>query len=442
MPFVEHMMPEGWRAMRSHTDGVLVDGNEWFSVPKNAVINRACAAEPAWNVWLQLGIGRVMRQCMKRRLGVDLSNQKFVNRALVEHAYAWDLVTIDLSSASDLLASSMLCWALPGHWFHLLDIARSETTTLPGGEVVRLEKFCSMGNGFTFPLQTLIFTALVRAIVPHDEHCLTAVFGDDIIVPRRYAADVIDGLEFLGLQVNRTKTHLAGGFRESCGVDVFRGVNVRPTYRRIEHQTDPVRWANALYRWNCRIENLSRFERVESCLCTARAVWQTAVGEVPIEFRLPGPERLGDAVVNVPTSVGAFFCGLSTADISVLPWIQPWCNKDVSIVFTGDKELNAPLVQSGNQLPRTARRLLDISSTWESCVVMRVIRRASQERDRKSIGLIALDLHKREIPHLYEQQDGTLPQADSRLTRGYEPIRGSLQRISEEWAIVWWPGLA
>jgi hypothetical protein len=436
-PFCETFMPDGWRGMRSNLGYEIVEGNEWFDVLKNAVINRACAKEPAWNVWLQLGVGRKIRRLMKRVLGVDLSNQKMVNRLLVQYSYEWDLCTIDLSSASDLKATNMVRWFLPSHWFHLMDLARSHVSVLPNGEVVPLEKFCSMGNGFTFPLQTLLFTALVRAVVPQDQHCLTAVFGDDIIVPRQYAAEVIRYLEFLGLQVNVTKTHLAGGFRESCGVDVFRGVNVRPAFRRAVHNNDPIAWANNLRRWIVRLEAIPDLPG-SSFYHRMVGIWRRQVESIPPDWRLPGPESLGDSVVHVPVDTGAriILRETSAIDGSFLwdPWVYPFP--------TGRSKLylatNVP-----DSAARAAARLGYKTSTWEDMVIHKVVRRAPRELDRKSIGLLALDLHKRdcEVPHLYEQQDDSMPQADGLSTRGYEPIRGSLQQVSEKWAASRWPGI-
>jgi hypothetical protein len=54
------------------------------------------------------------------------------------------------------------------------------------------------------------------------------VYGDDVIVPTAYAADAIEQLESFGLKVNRDKSCTNGFFRESCGMDAYKGVDVTP----------------------------------------------------------------------------------------------------------------------------------------------------------------------------------------------------------------------
>jgi hypothetical protein len=54
------------------------------------------------------------------------------------------------------------------------------------------------------------------------------VFGDDIAVHSRYFDAVCSGLEIHNLKVNRVKSFSKGNFRESCGLDAFKGVDVTP----------------------------------------------------------------------------------------------------------------------------------------------------------------------------------------------------------------------
>jgi len=110
---------------------------------------------------------------------------------------------------------------------------------------------CAMGCGFTFELETALFLAIVRAIVPGiwlKSHgyidgiqprpgaklswAHVGVNGDDIIVPTAYAQRVIDALTLFGFTVNEQKSYYDpnGHFRESCGGDYFRGVGVRPFF--------------------------------------------------------------------------------------------------------------------------------------------------------------------------------------------------------------------
>jgi hypothetical protein len=208
---------------------VIVDGSKFTTVPKNAKTDRGIAIEPTLNIYVQLGIGALIRKRLAY-FGLDLNTQEN-NRYLASIAYTEGLATIDLSMASDLISWKTVMSLLPPRWFDLLLLAKSDFMSVEGVSV-ELEKFSSMGNGFTFELETLIFASVVRSVVPKKLHHLTSVYGDDIIVPQTYANDVIESLKFLGFKVNLKKSFLAGSFFESCGSDWFKNHSVRPFYLR------------------------------------------------------------------------------------------------------------------------------------------------------------------------------------------------------------------
>ena len=136
--------------------------------------------------------------------------------------------TIDLSNASDTVAYQLVKLVLPPDWFELLISLRAPFTDMDGKRV-RLEKFSSMGNGFTFALETLLFWTLCDT-VSNGEAQVLRVFGDDIIVDTAHAKACVKALEFFGFTPNAKKTFLEGPFRESCGGDYFNGVSVRAVY--------------------------------------------------------------------------------------------------------------------------------------------------------------------------------------------------------------------
>jgi hypothetical protein len=121
-----------------------------------------------------------------------------------------------------------------------LERARTPFTILPDGREVELHMVSSMGNAFTFPLQTLFFTSLVYGVYRARSikierpgaHSLGnfAVFGDDIIVAREAYGHVCKLLMMCGFKVNVDKSFNDGLFRESCGRDYFNGHNVRGVY--------------------------------------------------------------------------------------------------------------------------------------------------------------------------------------------------------------------
>ena len=238
----------------SFGDPKTVQGNRLSFVPKTNDICRTICTEPGLNMFFQLGLGDWIVDRLRHRVGIDLSNQQAVNRRLARIGSRFgSFATIDLSSASDSLSLRMIEAIFPRDFVAWLMLLRSPKSQLPDGSWIELGMVSTMGNGFTFPLQTLLFTACVLAVfkcsgikarykkqrvLREDLFSLSpttrlpnfAVFGDDIIVPSLIAKKVVSTLELLGFQVNGEKTFLEGPFRESCGADCFKGKAVRPVH--------------------------------------------------------------------------------------------------------------------------------------------------------------------------------------------------------------------
>ncbi len=195
-------------------------------VPKSAKTYRSIVVEPILNSMVQLGIDGYMRSRLLRH-GIDLRDQSLNQRLARLGSLTGDLATLDLSSASDSIATELVAHLLPVDWFCFLQNWRSSTVSFKG-EVIRLEKFSSMGNGFTFPLESLIFYALSWACCDSGE--IVSVYGDDIIVPTHRYAQVVSILNYCGFSVNMKKSFVNGPFRESCGRDYLSGIDVRPLY--------------------------------------------------------------------------------------------------------------------------------------------------------------------------------------------------------------------
>jgi hypothetical protein len=204
--------------------------NKIAFVPKTALVDRTIAVEPLLNGFVQKGTDLFMRKKLKR-VGIDLSDQS-VNQRLAREGSVPDqtdpFVTIDLSSASDSISIGLCRYLLPPDWFDFLNSIRSPCYLLEG-EKFTYHKFTSMGNGFCFPLETLIFASLcvatrVDARPKHD----FSVYGDDIIVKRSTLTDLLKLLKVCGFKVNTRKSFFEGPFRESCGADWFEGRDVRP----------------------------------------------------------------------------------------------------------------------------------------------------------------------------------------------------------------------
>lgn len=271
-----------------------VRGNKFFTVPKEATIRRSCAKEPSINGFYQLGLGREMRSRLKER-GIDLDNGQDVHRQVACVASESDeFCTIDLSSASDTVCTALVRAVLPSKWLHCLEDLRSPLTQI-GKRWVLLEKFSSMGNGFTFELETTLFTAISMTAAGLTPGKDLWVYGDDIIVPKRSAHDVLWALKFFGFTPNLAKTFVEGPFRESCGGDFYDGVPVRAHYLK-ELPSEPQQYialANGIRRLSLQLGLGSQLYR------DLRKAWFRCLDQIPSTIRrCRGPVQLGDLVIH------------------------------------------------------------------------------------------------------------------------------------------------
>lgn len=200
-----------------------VPGNVAMTVPKNAWIDRFIAYEPALNVVLQRAVGVYLRSRLLSKAGIDLRDQRINQRLARLGSESGFFATLDLRMASDTLTDKLCQLLLPEDWYDLLDRIRSPSTTYPDGRTLRNWKFSSMGNGFTFELETLVFWALSAAA---SRSGWAYAYGDDIIVDTDDVTAVRTVLTYSGFILNESKSFSSGKFRESCGHDYFAGFYV------------------------------------------------------------------------------------------------------------------------------------------------------------------------------------------------------------------------
>lgn len=278
----------------------VVQASSLTTVPKNHKINRTICVEPSLNMLFQQGIGKNLSSVLANHFGIRYSaldvlnkydfpsnfdfsldravllemNKPISDESVLQSAkgilfprfatmlqpeknkelarigsITGEFATFDLSSASDTISLGLVKALLPKEVYNVLEKFRCKTAKLKStdktivdefGEEMDLHMFSSMGNGYTFPLETLIFTTMVRAvykvlgipfITPNQTRLGNfGVFGDDIIVVRKAAGFISVMLEALGFIVNKEKTFVDGNFRESCGGDYFKGIDVRGVY--------------------------------------------------------------------------------------------------------------------------------------------------------------------------------------------------------------------
>lgn len=291
---------------------VIVRANRFFTVPKDSMKDRGCCMEASAALMLQLAVGRLLKRRYRWFYKVDLRHAKPIHMQLAKLAsVSGEHATIDLSNASDTVARLLVRLILPPDWYALLDSLRATHTNIDGREVF-LEKFSSMGNGFTFELETFLFRTLCAAIGVDKKDC--HVFGDDIIVPTEHSRAVLAALRYFGFTPNEKKTFCEGPFRESCGGDYFSGLDVRAHYME-EIPDEPQKW----------ISLANGLRRIDPYLQRLHAAWRYCVDQVPVAWRVFGPASLGDGCFHDPDACPAYFT-YKSADrkTSRLPGWRVW----------------------------------------------------------------------------------------------------------------------
>lgn len=291
-------------------------GNQVTFVNKNAKTKRSIAKEPDFNLWFQLAVGKMIRRRMTK-VGIDLNTQANNQSAAWIGSITRQIATVDVKDASNTLAYGPVNYLVSDTtWFSVLDALRSHYGTL-GDTTSRWEMFSSMGNGFTFELETLIFWALASASceVAGFDPCVW-VFGDDITCPDEVVPILERVMRFCGFQLNVDKSYWGETpFRESCGVHYWDGEDCQPLYIKSDVTTAPeaYRLANRLRAASIRL----RSERIRrACVSSHRSL----VLGVPPELRYGVPRSAGDAGFWVHPSDDAVLTGLIEPHVDLTPY--------------------------------------------------------------------------------------------------------------------------
>lgn len=227
-----------------------------ISVPKNSTSRRTITIEPVLRQFLQQGLKSELwaslSHCPILSLSIDLFDQSLNQKLALEGSLNGKWATIDLKSASDLISlklTDVIFRPFP-HFYERMMMARSSMYTIQGQKCApkQMHKYAGMGNATCFPVMSITIAVIAIAATldarriynPTKEDIVRAArrirtYGDDLIVESAYAHQVCDWLSKCGLIVNTKKSYLEGNFKESCGVDAFRGVDITPLY----FQTEP-----------------------------------------------------------------------------------------------------------------------------------------------------------------------------------------------------------
>lgn len=202
-------------------------------VPKDSRGPRLISCEPVDNQWIQQGIMRSLVRHVETlpltRYNVFFTDQGPNQRGALLGSSTGRYATLDLNEASDRVSLDLVRLLFPEHVCTYLEACRSSSTELPDGRILKLHKFAPMGSALCFPILALTVWSILTAAAPDaDTADSILVYGDDVIVPTAYAANAMEQLESFGLKINRDKSCTGGLFRESCGTDAFKGVEVTP----------------------------------------------------------------------------------------------------------------------------------------------------------------------------------------------------------------------
>jgi len=222
-------------------------------VPKDSRGPRLISAEPLEYQWIQQGLGRKMAQHLENvstftKGRVNFTDQEINRNLALGSSATLEFATLDLKDASDRVSLRLVqrVFEHTPELLRALEATRSEATLLPNGEVVRLQKFAPMGSSLCFPVEAFCFwvllvaSAVSEARMPLKRAASSVyVYGDDIVIPTHWAERSMRVLESVGLIVNRDKSCITGPFRESCGMDAFKGIQVTPTRLKKQYSDRP-----------------------------------------------------------------------------------------------------------------------------------------------------------------------------------------------------------
>lgn len=214
-------------------------------VPKTQTALRTITVEPMLNQFYQQGLNKLLRdeicKCPVLSHSLDLTDQSKNQQLAIDGSIDGEWTTVDLSRASDLLSIDLVKLVFRSKPRFLEALLESRTPTVKvQGKTLLLNKYAGMGNATTFPVQSVVFALLAIAAgmegmkLSYRNATRVAkqvrVFGDDIIVRTPIYVRLKKWITSFGLRINQKKTFTDGFFRESCGVDCYRGFNVTPIY--------------------------------------------------------------------------------------------------------------------------------------------------------------------------------------------------------------------
>lgn len=261
--------PDSWE--RRSVYSPIPKSAELVFVSKTTKTARSISMETAVRQYHQ----QLYRWSLENRLNVGIirnyvtlhdqtRNQRFAEYGSI----TGDIDTLDLSDASDSVSWDLVKKIFPREILYFLQATRSTEVKLPDGTIMPVNKFAPMGSALCFPVQSIIYSAVVlysymvyaqqkgieidfdiNGVKSFTRHHIKrdlglghfsklepfSVYGDDIICDSRVTKDVVRNLVLLGFTVNTDKSFTASqAIRESCGKYYWNGHDVTPLLFRVK----------------------------------------------------------------------------------------------------------------------------------------------------------------------------------------------------------------
>lgn len=258
---------------------------------------RIIGNNPSSPLACQAGLGDWMTYRAKTRIGIDISTAQVKHKQLARMASLVDsyLMTADQSEASDRILRVLIAWLMPKDVFEYMQDITPSTIRMPDGTTRHTYMMAPAGNGYIFPLQTILFWTLAYCTCKElNVNPEVYSYGDDLIAPAAIYTQLHRLFDVLTLKMNPNKTFRDGSARESCGGDYVLGSDVRPLYVK-NIPTTVSEWfsvINGIRRVG--YDNNLGYWRTNNF----RRLWLWCISHIPSSKRLFAPIHYGDTAIG------------------------------------------------------------------------------------------------------------------------------------------------
>lgn len=209
------------------------------AVPKDSRGPRVINLEQHEYMFLQQGVWQYMKAVLEAhpytKGHVNFTDQSVNAKLALRASVSREWGTLDLKDASNRNSLALVYNLMPEPLLSALLATRATHVEVPDlGIKHKLKMFAPMGSAVCFPVESVVFwSLLVARLIVSGKSLRYAtsnvyVYGDDIIVPRAFFYEACDTLETYGLKVNKSKSFVEGYYRESCGLNAYKGVETTP----------------------------------------------------------------------------------------------------------------------------------------------------------------------------------------------------------------------